>query len=188
MRLVTVIKLSIICLFYSIDMCFAQSNANDHVLYAFDSIFRSAMNSPAYVVASKSDIYRLKEALKVERDSLYSMLQSQEKELSNLKSATQPILTQPATSETSPEIKREFSPGNYLIFQLIIAILMGAVLYFFMKGFSVKKEVKEAKDSYQNLVVEFESHKKKAIERERKLMRKVIDLQNDLEQKSTPTA
>jgi hypothetical protein len=129
----------------------------------------------------------LKNTLKVERDSLFTKLKIQEKELSNLKSAALPILTQPAKPETIAR-QDEISPRNYLLFQVIIALLVGGVIFFFMKGFSIKKEVKEAKDSYQNLVTEFESHKKKAIERERKLMRKVIDLQNDLEQKSSPTA
>lgn len=177
----------IICLLTSINLCFGQSKADNNLLNAFDSIFKTAMNAPAYVVASKADIESLKESLKVERDSLYIKLQNQEKELSQLKIAEPPIVTQPNELE---EISRpvEASSSNYLIFQLIIALLVGTVIYFFMKDFSIKKEIKEAKDSYKNLVTEFEEHKKKAIDRERKLMRKVIDLQNDLDEKSSPTA
>lgn len=181
------ILFAIICLFTSINLCFGQSKADNNLFNAFDSIFKTAMNSPAYVVASKADIESLKESLKVERDSLYIKLQNQEKELSQLKIAEPPIVTQPNELE---EISRpvEASSSNYLIFQLIIALLVGIVIYFFMKDFSIKKEIKEAKDSYKNLVTEFEEHKKKAIDRERKLMRKVIDLQNDLDEKSSPTA
>lgn len=186
MNFLTRILIATICLFSTINLCFGQSKADNHILYAFDSIFRTALNSPAYVVASKEDIQTLKESLKVERDSLYIKLQNQEKELSQLKSAA-PIVAQPSIVQEIPQ-PVEAPASNYLIFQLIIALLVGAVIYFFMKDFSVKKEVKEAKDSYKNLVTEFEDHKKKAIERERKLMRKVIDLQNDLEEKSSPMA
>ena len=187
MRLVTLIQIASICLFSSINVCLGQSKADDNVLYAFDSIFKTAQNSPAYVVASKSDINSLKQSLKTERDSLYIKLQVQEKQLSQLKSAPAPVKAQSEKVEVTTAAVATDSP-NYLMFQLVIALLVGVVIYFFMKDFSIKKEVKEAKDSYKNLVSEFDEHKKKAIERERKLMRKVIDLQNNLDEKSSPTA
>ena len=180
------ILFAIICLFTSINLCFGQSKADNHILYAFDSIFKTAQNSPAYVVASKSDINSLKQSLKTERDSLYIKLQVQEKQLSQLKSAPAPVKAQSEKVEVTTAAVATDSP-NYLMFQLVIALLVGVVIYFFMKDFSIKKEVKEAKDSYKNLVSEFDEHKKKAIERERKLMRKVIDLQNNLDEKSSPT-
>ena len=139
------------------------------------------------MVASKSDINSLKQSLKTERDSLYIKLQVQEKQLSQLKSAPAPVKAQSEKVEVTTAAVATDSP-NYLMFQLVIALLVGVVIYFFMKDFSIKKEVKEAKDSYKNLVSEFDEHKKKAIERERKLMRKVIDLQNNLDEKSSPTA
>lgn len=185
MRFVILIQIYIICLFSSINVCLGQSKADNTRLYAFDSIFRTAQNSPAYVVASKSDINKLKESLKTERDSLYIKLEVQEKQLSQLKSA--PVKAQSENVEVTTSAVVTDSP-NYLMFQLVIALLVGVVIYFFMKDFSIKKEVREAKDSYKNLVSEFEEHKKKAIERERKLMRKVIDLQNNLDEKSSPTA
>lgn len=187
MRLVILIQIYFICLISSINVCLGQSKADDNVLYAFDSIFKTAQNSPAYVVASKEDIQALKEKLKLQRDSLAIQLKTQEEELSRLKTATPPVAVQ-ANQMEEPSPAKVPSPSNYLIFQLVIALLVGVLIYFFMKDFSTKKEAKEAKDSYKNLVLEFEDHKKKAIERERKLMRKVIDLQNDLEQKSTPIA
>lgn len=186
MRLFFQIQVSIICLLSSINFCFAQSSTDNYDFYAFDSIFKTAMNSPAYVVASKADILALKKNLKLERDSLSVKLKNQEIELSQLKSQTLPT-NPPSPIEENPQAAGS-SSSSYLLFQLIIALLVGVVIYFFMKDFSIKKEVREAKDSYKNLVSEFEDHKKKAIERERKLMRKVIDLQNNLEEKSSPTA
>lgn len=186
MRLFFQIQINIICLFSSINFCFAQSSTDNYDFYAFDSIFKTAMNSPAYVVASKADILALKNNLKLERDSLYVKLKNQETELSQLKSQTLPT-NPPSPIEENPQAVGS-STTSYLLFQLIIALLVGVVIYFFMKDFSIKKEVREAKDSYKNLITEFEDHKKKAIERERKLMRKVIDLQNNLEEKSSPTA
>lgn len=186
MRLIFLVQLSIICLFSSMNVCIGQVKADHNTLDAFDSIFKTAQNSPAYVVASKADIHALKELLKLERDSLDIKLKTQEEELSRLKTATPPVVVQ-ANQQEEPSPAKAPSPSNYLIFQLVIALLVGVLIYFFMKDFSTKKEAKEAKDSYKNLVVEFEDHKKKAIERERKLMRKVIDLQNDLTEKSSPT-
>lgn len=178
----------IICLFLIVNSTWSYSQITSSRIAAFDSIFKTAVNSPAYVVASKSDIEVLKSTLKKERDSLTIKLQSQEKELSQLKLSSTPVAqSTPVEVADSPQPVSTSSSTNYLLFQLIIALLVGVIIYFFMKDFSIKKEVREAKDSYQNLVVDFETHKQKAIERERKLMRKVIDLQNDLEQKSNPT-
>jgi len=178
----------IICLFLIVNSTWSYSQITSSRIAAFDSIFKTAVNSPAYVVASKSDIEVLKSTLKKERDSLTIKLQSQEKELSQLKLSSTPVAqSTPVEVADSPKPVSTSSSTNYLLFQLIIALLVGVIIYFFMKDFSIKKEVREAKDSYQNLVVDFETHKQKAIERERKLMRKVIDLQNDLEQKSNPT-
>jgi hypothetical protein len=180
-------QINTICLFLILNCnwTYAQSSASG--IDAIDTVFRNATNSPGYVVASKADIQLLKNTLKMERDSLYSQLENQKKELSQLKSEKETV-TQPTPVEESPKPVSSSSSPNYLLFQLIIALLVGAVIFYCMKDFSTKKEVKEAKDSYKNLIVEFEDHKKKAIERERKLMRKVIDLQNDLEEKSSPTA
>ena len=186
MRLLFQLQVSIICLFSSINFCFAQSSTDNSEVFAFDSIFKTAINSPAYVVASKADLLTLKTNLKLERDSLYVKLKNQETELSQLKSQTLPT-NLPSPIEEEPQAAVS-SSTSYLLFLLIIALLVGVVIYFFMKDFSIKKEVREAKDSYKNLVTEFEDHKKKAIDRERKLMRKVIDLQNHLEEKSSPTA
>ena len=186
MRLYWLGQILIICLFSSINTTFGWSQKNSNDLYTFDSIFKTASNSTAYVVASKSQMRELKKVLSQEKLDLIRQAEVKDKELSQLKvkmdsfamnGEVEEILVSSSTS--SPK----YWPLLTGIFILLIAIGVICLRYL-----GAKKILKESEDSYRNLVSEFETHKRQAIERERKLMRKVIDLQNDLEEKSSPAS
>jgi hypothetical protein len=179
-------RILIICLFSFINITSGLSQTNNKDLYAFDSIFKTASNSPAYVVASKAQIQELKKILSQEKSDLIRKAEEKDKELSQLKAKMDSLATNGdvteilATSSTS-----SVSYWPFLIGIFILLVALGVIC---LRNLGARKIVKESEDSYRNLVREFETHKRLAIERERKLMRRVIDLQNDLEEKSSPTA
>ena len=164
----------------------SQSQTADKKLSAFDTIFKPAVNSPGYVVASKDQVNLLKEFFQNEISNQVKITQIKEKEIYQLTSLADSLRKiKSLESPTSlPSTKSYISS----ILISIVVVLLFTLIGLFFRGFKTRKELKDGKDSYFNLEKEFDLHKRNAIERERKLMRKVIDLQNELELKSNPNS
>lgn len=154
-----------------------------------DTIFRQATNSPGYLVVKKADWDRLKNAW---RDSLNQVNQSLIEEqvkyskkidsitsIKNSQSSKDPIFI--PKEETIPE----FSDQKMLVFGFLTMILIFYSLIITFRLFSQKSGFKSQNDRLDQIEKDFDQHKRSAIERERKLMRELIDTQNQLaEEKS----
>jgi hypothetical protein len=184
MRVVLKVQIIAICIILSFNQAYSQSPLNKSEISAFDTIFRAAANSPGYVVANKEQVNSLKKYLEKERSEQIKSLELKQKELNRLQTAMDSIMKAATVEKPAPVLAKTNATSSVLVVVVVALILL--LITVFLKSFSNIKELKEGKDSYQNLVIEFDLHKKNAIERERKLMRKVIDLQNQLEIKTNP--
>jgi hypothetical protein len=185
MRCRLIFQILLICVIFPTTTSRGQSisTENDYS-ELFDTLFRTASNSPDYVIARKSHLKTLKEFFEKERTESFKTIEIQEKKLGQLNSSLDSAIKS-AEKQNSDRIV--INSGNYPIALLIvIAGLIVLLIAIAVRGMNERKLYKEGKDSYENLVTELDLHKKNAIERERKLMRKVIDLQNQLEIKTNP--
>ena len=184
MRAIFIFQIFMICITLSITNAKGQSVPSKKDLSIFDTLFRTATNSPEYVVASKSQIKVLKEYFEKERAESLKTIELQEKKISLLQNSMDSVLRNANIQNSEPIISQS---GDYPIVLLVVLACLSALLIaLYFRGLNERKQYKEGLDSYHNLVLEFDLHKKNAIERERKLMRKVIDLQNQLDLKSNP--
>lgn len=183
MRISLIIQIAVISTSIIFNYAYSQSELINKDLTAFDTIFRNAVNSPGYVVARKDQINDLKNYLEKERSEQIKSLELKQKELTRLQTSMDSVIKIVTVEKPEPVLSKSNISSTVLI--VIVFVLLLLLTALFLKGFNEKKELKEGRDSYQNLVAEFDLHKKNAIERERKLMRKVIDLQNQLDFKSS---
>jgi hypothetical protein len=161
----------------------AGVSTNDASDIASDTIFRKASNSPGYLVVKKADWDRLR---KIWSDSLRmnkDLLQAEKiKYLSKLDSIQQ---IPPAAN--LPEIEKEqatvdsTSPDSTTLLLglgLVFFVLYGAVITF--QFISQRSGRKSHVERLELIEEDFNRHKKNSIERERKLLRELIDTQNEL--------
>lgn len=163
-------------------------STNDARSVASDTIFRKATNSPGYLVVKKDDWDRLR---KIWSDSLrmnYDLLQIEKtKYLSKLDSIQQiPLATNLSEIENEPAAADSTSSdSSTLLLGLGLAffVLYGGIITF--RLYSQHSSLKSQSERVDQLEKDFNQHKKNSIERERKLMRELIDTQNELaEEKS----
>lgn len=183
MRCRLIFQIILICIILPVTNIKGQSlsSENDYSVL-FDTLFRTASNSPDYVIAKKSNLRSLKEYFEKERLEKLKTIEIQENKLGLLNSSLDSAIKS-AEKQNSDRIV--INSGNYpIVLLIVVAALIALLVAITMRGMTERKLYKESKDSYDNLVLELDLHKKNAIERERKLMRKVIDLQNQLDLKS----
>ncbi len=163
----------------------SKASASEIDIQASDTIFRQASNSPGYLVVKEADWDRLRkvwtdslkqnEKLLIQEqknsqakvDSIQGMVDSMIIEESGSKSYTIPTNT---SDLTIPALI--FGLGLLFIYGLVITI----------KLLSQKIGIKSQIDRLDQLEKDLEQHKRNSIERERKLMRELIDTQNELEE------
>ncbi len=154
----------------------------------FSNNFFDASNSSGFKIIKDSDVKMLEklifQKLKEQGQQLFSLsgeLQVKKDSIDLLRETSQSLLLE-------NKILKAPKPDEYLlgfkkttvIFPLIIAALIGIIIYqliFFIKS---KKEYLESKENCLTLDKDFELYKRNAIERERKLVREIIDLKNKL--------
>lgn len=161
---------------------------NDARSVASDTIFRKATNSPGYLVVKKDDWDRLR---KIWSDSLRmnnDLLQIEKtKYLSKLDSIQQ--IPSPANrseiekEQTAIDSTSSDSKTLLLGLGLLFFVLYGGIITF--RLYSQNSGLKFQSERVDQLEKDFNQHKKNSIDRERKLMRELIDTQNELaEEKS----
>lgn len=155
-----------------------------------DSIFRQATNSPGYLVVKKIDWDRLKQ---VWRDSLNQTNKSLEEEkgkyLEKIDSISRLTESQASKSDlpSSSNVKTSSDLPNrtLLLFGFGISLLIIYSLFITYRLFSQIGVFKSQHDRLDQIEKDFDQHKKNAIERERKLMRELIDTQNHLSEEKS---
>jgi hypothetical protein len=153
-----------------------------------DTIFRRATNSPGYLVVKEADWDRLR---KIWTDSLkqnQELLIQEQKKFNAKVDSLQQIEASTNNQKTTP--KSDNNPTNpsdftipILALSLGLLIIYGAVIT--IKLLSQKTGHKSQIDRLDQIEEDFERHKRNSIERERKLMRELIDVQNELEKEKS---
>jgi len=149
-----------------------------------DTIFRQAKNSPGYIVAKKSDWDRLKA---IWTDSLSAQQKIIEEERKLMKTKIDSV-QQRSTNEEPAEVleqstdnQAESSNNMVLIFVPILLLLFiyGAAVTFRLLNHTTNQ--KSQAEQLVHLESDLLQHKKASIERERRLMRELIDTRNQLQ-------
>lgn len=158
-------------------------SATEKSSQASDTIFRQSSNSPGYLVVKKADWDRLR---KVWTDSLKQneelLIREQKKYNAKIDSIEQ--IVDPAKIPDSKPVNNPTNPSDFTIpilgFSLGLLIIYGAVIT--IKLLSQKIGLKSQIERLDQLEKDLEQQKRNSIERERKLMRELIDTQNELEE------
>ncbi|WP_144604962.1 hypothetical protein [Algoriphagus algorifonticola] len=150
-----------------------------------DSIVRPASNSVGFSVVKDSDLANFK-------SSLESQLKSIEDELAQIskKNDSLQYLVDLGKTESSNEAQTEQKPVfasssdsdlpiPLPIFYAIIVVLIIYAGYISLRFFSNQSILRTNEERIINIEKEFEAHKRRAVERERKLKRELIDVKRD---------
>ncbi|SDA44518.1 hypothetical protein SAMN03080617_00499 [Algoriphagus alkaliphilus] len=161
-------------------------SSKEYSIEASDTIFRRATNSPGYLVVKEADWDRLR---KIWIDSLKQneelIIREQKKYNAKVDSIQQVLISaniQDAKPDTNPKNPSDFTIP-ILALSLGLLIIYGVVIT--IKLLSQKIGVKTHIDRLEQIEEDFERHKRNSIERERKLMRELIDVQNELEEEKS---
>lgn len=154
----------------------------------FTQNFYNASNSNDFRIINQSDLNLLKSTIFYKFNRQNQELASLAKELKfridsiqELKEKSELLILE------NKDLKRP-NPKEYLfnlrldmvILPSLILVLILIIAYQFLFFFKYKKECQESREIYLTIDKDFESYKKNAIERERKLVREIIDLKNKL--------
>lgn len=152
-------------------------------IQAFDTIFSQASNSPGYLVVKKADWDKLR---KVWTDSLKQneeLLVLEQKKYNAKVDSIQQIDDSANIQESKP-VNKPTNPSDFTIpilaLSLGLLIIYGAVIT--IRLLSQKIGLKSQIERLDQLEKDLERHKRNSIERERKLMRELIDTQNELKE------
>jgi hypothetical protein len=178
-------------------MLFIQSNEIEYKLspkfsesisVLFEKIFSPASNSNNHYIVNQKDLQKLKVIVQTRSDStdviiksLKDNYQSKKDSLNNsikeVDSLTHMLSEKLLVENRNYQRKRASIFGNFfLITALSISLLLLITMYF-----KLREKYKYSFESLIEVEKNFDSHKKSAIERERKLLRELIDLKNKIE-------
>lgn len=140
-----------------------------------DTLFQPAINSPDYLVIKKSEWNGIKE-LFIESIKAQET-QFMQREIDRMMvDSTEHV----KTSKILPIEKSEAATNNPLL--LLLIPLIGYAAFITFKLYAQRERVKLNQDILDQTEKEFQKHKKSSVERERKLMRELIDTKNKLEE------
>ncbi|WP_245574766.1 tRNA (guanine-N1)-methyltransferase [Gaetbulibacter saemankumensis] len=153
----------------------------------FEYVIRKSNNYQDYKVIKKTWLYALKahtiDTLNAVHKNLadtQAVVTNQSNEISELKQkldATQNTLDETNLEKDSMALfGMQMSKGNYnMLMWLIIASLLGLLLFFIYKFKNSNIITKEAKKALAEIEEEFDEHRKIALEREQKVRRQLQD-------------
>lgn len=188
----TFILLFIFCLF---QRGIAQSQPRTEPQKFLDSLelvfaqkFSSASNSNNFKIINDADLKLLKSTLFSQFNQQNQELASLNKELKYRIDSIQQLKEMSELLLLENKALKQPDPKAYLFnFRLdtviypslifVLALIIGYQLLIFLK---YRKEYLESREIYLTIDRDFESYKKNAIERERKLVREILDLKNKL--------
>lgn len=166
----------------------ASVSVTESTIQASDTIFRQATNSPGYLVVKKEDWDKLSKVwTDLLRQNEELLIEEQKKYSAKIDSIQQTVVPS-NIPEPSPNSENNSTNSSNistlaLSIALIFFIIYSAVITF--RLFSQKLGLKSQIDRLDQIEKDFDQHKKNSIERERKLMRELIDAQNELEEEKS---
>lgn len=140
-----------------------------------DTLFRTAVNSPDYLVIKKSDWNEIKSLV---NDSISSKIRLA-KEIQVVRT-TLDSTSYVQTSKFTTFEKPEATFDKPVLLFLVALLVYGGIITF--RLYAQREKVKVNQDILDETEKEFLNHKKSSVERERKLMRELIDTRNKLEE------
>ena len=150
-----------------------------------DSIVRPASNSVGFSVVKDSDLANFKSSLESQLKSIEDELAQISKKNDSLQYLVDLGKTE-SSNETQTEQKPVFAsssdsdlPIPLPIFYAIIVVLIIYAGYLRLRFFSNQSILRTNEERIINIEKEFEAHKRRAVERERKLKRELIDARRD---------
>lgn len=150
-----------------------------------DSIIRPASNSVGFSVVKDSDLANFKSSLESQLKSIEDELAQVSKKNDSLQYLVDLGKTE-SSNETQTEQKPVFAsssdsdlPIPLPIFYAIIVVLIIYAGCISLRFFSNQSILKTNEERIINIEKEFEAHKRRAVERERKLKRELIDVRRD---------
>jgi ABC-type multidrug transport system permease subunit len=166
---------------------FAQETETNTLESQFDKIYRISTNYQVYKVISKESFQKLKievlDSINTAKKRFLAKENQLEIEKNNYKATQLKLKT--AQSNLEIALKKEntialfglqLSKVSYnLILWLLITTLLAGLLYFVYKFNNSNVLTKEAEDNLEVVEQEFEQHRKKGLESEQKLRRKLQD-------------
>jgi hypothetical protein len=148
-----------------------------------DSIFRSSVNSPGYLVVKKTDWERLKkiwsDSFTLQNKILESERKAFQSKLDSLQQKSPQLVGKQNHEESKVGYPSNFSTSLFLILASSVLLFYSILLTF--SHFRLKKGTKLQNDRVEHFENELNFYKKSSIDRERKLMRELIDTRNQLE-------
>lgn len=158
------------------------------IVYSGDSIFFGSTISPDYLLVKKKDFEIFKAGLENEYSKTDSILNIKEMELT-LKSDSVKSLRR-VVEQTNTGIKNnaEFDLDGQLLFRLpywaigFLAIFLGGLIYISLRFFSLHFQEVSMQEQLSVITNDFDLYKKNTIEKERKLVRDLIDSKNRIEE------
>jgi hypothetical protein len=164
------------------------SDLNDKSTELFDLFFFKSINSPDYYVIHQKDFKKLKSSLSFYKDSTESIISALQLNNQVIKDSllssksSMDRISKLLNSNSIEQEKNKLIIQNQL-FSIRIFIIFLAALSIFMgyNYFKIKGKYNSDLGSFFEIEQQFDAHKKNFIERERKLLRQIIDLKNKIE-------
>jgi hypothetical protein len=161
---------------------------SDSISILFEEMFSPASNSSSHYIVNEKDLKKLKYIVQSHSDStdliVNSVLLNNQLKSDSLKNSIKSVdsLTQILNEKLVVE-NRNYQTNQASIFGIFFSIAALVILLFFLSTayFRIKEKFKFSSESLAEVEKNFDAHKKNAIDRERKLMRELIDLKNKLE-------
>ncbi|MAD96935.1 MAG: hypothetical protein CMB99_06365 [Flavobacteriaceae bacterium] len=174
-------------LMLTVTHAYAQDDSVQTIANQFDKIYRTSSTYQDYKVISKDKYAALKasvldsiktytKVLKEKEESIASKTKAIEGLKKDLKT-TNDKLSEAISKENSFSVAgMEIDKGTYnLIVWVLMAILLGGLIYFIYQFSNSNIVTKNALRSLEEVEKEFDTHRKKTLEREQKLRRQLHD-------------
>ena len=169
-----IIGFSSFLLLLSFSISKAQENIHpiddaQNILYAVDTLFRPAANSSTYQIIRNSELQGLKLMISdlVDEKSII-------KDSVIIQRVDTIYLETPQYQKTNSIVLGESNSMNFIWVIMTVLFMLGCLFLMFL-NFKNKSQKMDSTERLKTLETEFERHKKSSIDRERKLMRDLID-------------
>ncbi len=167
-------------LIFSLPSVYAQDNSTSSsrassVIQSMDTLFQPAANSSGYFIIRNSDLERLKKDITTVISEKLSVQSPQA-----IERIDTVYIEKEGLQATSSELAGIATDYTWLWIITTIIFMLACVILAFLNSRN-RKQTKDSIDRLANLQTDFDRHKMNSIERERKLMRELIDARSGQE-------
>lgn len=174
----------------------AQETSKIPIINAFDSLVNSSNNYQQYKVIKKVSLNAFKENLATTADSLVSKIETLDNKIETSEAKRENLVQEIQTTNTELEalkaakdeinflgLKMVKSSYMIMVWSIILVLLLILVLVF-VKYRNRNIVTQELKENLENTNKEFEHYKHRAIEKQQKLGRELLDVQKKVQNKN----